>query len=85
MLNEKTGSPTEFADLYDRMYMTVSRRDRDGGSQYAVYSIHSRESGKPAATFDFGAGGALGNITITDFGGSSRIQTIAAFLVEVGG
>jgi hypothetical protein len=89
MLNDRTGSllGSEFVDLYDRIYLRVrcTHLDPDGASVYGVYNMLSRHHEIPVATFQYGAGGALGDITITGSGGSLRTHTIAAYLVEVGG
>jgi len=87
MLEEKPGflSGSEFIDLYDRMhlYIRCTRRDHDGASQYGIYNTAG--NGSPAVTLEYGTAGALGNITTIGPQGSSRTQTMAAFLVEVGG
>jgi hypothetical protein len=87
MLHEKTGPVfgSEFDDVYDRINLHVycTHRDPDGASQYRVYGARANFD-IPVATFEFGAGGTLGNITF-DSGGSLRTQAIDAFLVEVGG
>jgi hypothetical protein len=89
MLEDRSGSllGSEFVDLYDRMYLRVrcTRRDTDGASQYGVYNLFSTQPDIPAVTLEYGAAGALGNVTTISPGGSSRTQTMAAFLVEVGG
>jgi len=89
ILEDKSGSlsGSQFIDLYDRMhlYMRCTRRDHDGASQYGIYNMFSQESDVPVVTLEYGAAGALGNITTIGPRGSSRTQTMAAFLVEVGG
>ncbi len=93
MLEEKPGflSGSEFIDLYDRMhlYIRCTRRDHNGASQYGIYNMldnmYSAGNDPPVVTLEYGAAGALGNITTIGPQGSSRTQTMAAFLVEVGG
>ena len=89
MFDDRTGSlsGSEFVELHDRIYLRVrcTRRDPDGASQYGVYNMRSRHDEIPVATFGYGAGGTLGNVTMIGAGGSLRTQAIAAFLVEVGG
>jgi hypothetical protein len=89
MLEDRSGSlsGSEFVDLYDRMRLCVHcmRRDPDGASQYGIYNFFSTQNDVPVATLEYGAAGALGNITTIGPGGSSRTQTMAAFLVEAGG
>ena len=89
MLHDNTGSllGSDFVDLYDRMNLRVScrRRDPDGAALYEVYNMLSRLHGIPVAVFEFGGAGALGNIELIGPGGPVRTQTMATFLVEVGG
>lgn len=89
MLNDRTGSlsGSEFVDLYDRIYLRVccTHRDSNGASEYGMYNMLARHHEIPVATFQYGAGGALGNITFISSEGSMRTQAMAAFLVEVGG
>lgn len=89
MLEDRSGSlsGSEFVDLYDRMHLRVrcTRRDADGASQYGVYNIFSTLPDIPVATLEYGAAGALGNVTTIGPGGSSQTQNMAAFLVEIGG
>jgi len=89
MLHDSTGSLLEsnFIELYDRMNLRVSclSRDPNGAALYEVYNMLSRYHNIPVAVFEYGAAGALGNISLTGPGGSLRTQTMAAFLVEVGG
>jgi len=89
MLEDRSGSlsGSEFVDLYDRMYLRVrcTRRDADGASSYGVYNIFSTLPDIPVVTLEYGAAGALGNVTTIGHGGSPRTQTMAAFLVEIGG
>jgi len=88
MLEDRSGSlsGSEFVDLYDRMYLRVccTRRDADGASQYGVFNMFSTPD-IPVVTLEYGAAGALGNVTTIGPGGSSLTQTMAAFLVEIGG
>jgi hypothetical protein len=89
MLHDTTFSPSEssFVDLYDRMNLHVycRRRDPDGAVLYEVNNMLSKYFDIPVAVFEYGAGGALGNISLMGPGGSLQTQTVAAFLVEVGG
>jgi hypothetical protein len=97
MLEDKSGSlsGSSFVDLYERMCLLLrcTRRDPDGASQYRVYDVTFEQpilapeatQFLPEATLEYGAAGALGNITIIEPGGSSRTQTMSSFLVEVGG
>jgi len=95
MLEDRSGSlsGSNFVDLYNRMALQLrcTRRDPDGASQYKVYDISLigmplvTVMDPPEVTLEYGAAGALGNITIIKPGGSSRTQTMASFLVEVGG
>ena len=89
MLNDRTGSlsGSEFVDLYDRIYLRVccTHRDPNGASHYGMYNMLARHHEIPVVTFEYGAGGALGNITFISSEGSMRTQAMAAFLVEVGG
>ena len=90
MLYDRTGSlsGSEFVDSQlGRLSFRVrcTRRDPDGTTQYGVYNLLAGHYDAPVATFDYGAGGALGNITTIGSGGSLRTQAIAAFLVEAGG
>jgi hypothetical protein len=88
MLHDSTGSLLEsnFVDLYDRMNLRVySSRDPNGAALYKVYNMLSRHHDIPVAVFEYGAAGALGNISLLGPGGSLRTQTMATFLVEVGG
>jgi len=89
MLEDRSGSlsGSEFVDLYDRMHLRVrcTRRDPDGASQYGVYNMFSTQCDIAVATLEYGAAGALGNITIVGPGGMPRTHAMAAFLVEVGG
>jgi len=89
MLHDKTGSllGSDFVDLYDRMNLRVfcRRRDPDGTALYEVYNMLSRHQDIPVASFEYGVAGVLGNISLIGPGGSIRTQTMAAFLVEVGG
>lgn len=89
MLYDKTGSlsGSEFVDSpLGRLAFRVrcTRRDPDG-TQYGVYNMLAGHYDAPVATFDYGAGGALGNISTIGPGGSLRTQAIATFLVQVGG
>lgn len=89
MLEDRSGSlsGSEFVDLYDRMSLRLrcTRRDPDGASQYGVYNDFSPRYDIPVVTLEYGAAGALGTITTIGPGGSSRTQTMTAFLVEIGG
>lgn len=89
MLHDNTGSllAANFVDLYDRMNMRVAcrRRDPDGAALYEVHNMLSIHRDIPVAVFEYGAAGALGNISLIGPGGSLRTQTMATFLVEVGG
>ena len=89
MLHDSTGSLLEsnFIELYDRMNLRVSclSHDPNGAALYEVYNMLSRYHNIPVAVFEYGAAGALGNISLNGPGGSLRTQTMAAFLVEVGG
>jgi len=89
MLYDKTGSllGSDFVDLYDRMNLRVfcRRRDPDGAALYEMYNMLSRHHDIPVAFFEYGAAGALGDISLIGPGGSLRTQTMTAFLVEVGG
>jgi len=89
MLEDRSGSlsGSEFVDLYDRMHLRVRRthHDADGASQYGVYNMFSTQPDIPVVTLEYGATGALGNITTIGPGGSSRTKMMVAFLVEVGG
>jgi hypothetical protein len=78
---------SNFVELYDRMNLRVccTPLDPNGAALYEVYNMLSRYHDVPVAVFEYGAAGALGNISIFGPGGSSRTQTMAAFLVEVGG
>jgi hypothetical protein len=88
MLYDRTGSlsGSEFNDVHDRISLHVRcmLRDPDGTSQYGVYNPQLNFD-MPVVTFEYGAGGALGNITMFGSGGSLRTQAISAFLVEAGG
>ena len=89
MLHDNTGSllASNFVDLYDRMILRVAcrRRDPDGAAVYEVYNMLSIHHDIPVAFFEYGAAGALGDISLIGPGGSLRTQTMATFLVEVGG
>jgi len=89
MLEDRSGSlsSSTFTDLYGRMSLLLrcTRRDPDGASQYAIYNLDSTQRDMPVATLEYGAAGALGNITTIGPGGSPQTQPMAAFLVEVGG
>ena len=89
MLHDSTGSLLEsnFVELYDRMNLRVSclSRDPNGAALFEVYNMLSRYHNIPVAVFEYGAAGALGDISLISPGGSLRTQTMAAFLVEVGG
>jgi len=88
MLHDRTGSlsGSSFNDVHDRISLHVrcTHRDPDGTSRYGVYDVRVSFD-IPVATFDYGAGGTLGNITTFGSGNSLRTQAIDAFLVEVGG
>ena len=88
MLHDNTGSllGAHFVDLYDRMNLHVScrRRDPDGAALYEVHDMHLMDRDTPVAVLEYGAAGALGNISFIG-PDSLRTQTMAAFLVEVGG
>jgi hypothetical protein len=88
MLHDNTDSLLEpdFIDLYGRMNLHVScmRRDPNGAALYEVYNMLLSHD-IPVAVFEYGTAGALGNISLIGPGGSLRTQTMAAFLVEVGG
>jgi len=91
MLEDMSGSlwGSNFVDLYNRMAFSLrcTRRNSNGASQHTIYD----SSPMPPvmvlseATLEYGAAGALGNITIIKSGGSSRTHTMSSFLVEVGG
>ena len=89
MLHDSTGSllASNFFDLYDRIKLRVAlrRRDPDGAALYEVYNMLLRYHDIPVAVFEYGAAGALGNISLIGPEGSLQTQTMAAFLVEVGG
>jgi hypothetical protein len=89
MFEDRSGSlsGSGLVDFYDRMHLRVrcTRRDPDGASQYGVYNMFSTQCDIAVATLEYGAAGALGNITIVGPGGMPRTQAMAAFLVEVGG
>jgi len=89
MLEDKTGSlsNSNFTDLYGRMSLLLrcTSRDPDGASQYAIYNLNLMQHDTPVATLEYGAAGALGDITTIGPGGSPQTQPMAAFLVEVGG
>jgi hypothetical protein len=89
MLEDRSGSlsSSTFTDLYGRMSLLLrcTRRDPDGASQYAIYNLDSTQRDMPVATLEYGAAGALGDITTIGPGGSPQTQPMAAFLVEVGG
>ncbi|KAI0279949.1 hypothetical protein BGY98DRAFT_915279 [Russula aff. rugulosa BPL654] len=89
MLHDNTGSllASNFVDLYDRMILRVAcrRRDPDGAAVYEVYNMLSIHHDIPVAFLEYGAAGALGDISLIGPGGSLRTQTMATFLVEVGG
>ncbi|KAH9957307.1 hypothetical protein BC827DRAFT_1138204 [Russula dissimulans] len=90
MLEDKSGSlsGSSFVDLYERMCLLLrcTRRDPDGASQYRVYDVTFEQpilapeatQFLPEATLEYGAAGALGNITIIEPGGSSRTQTMSS-------
>jgi len=84
-----TGSLLEssFVELYDRMNLRVSCTplDPNGAALYEVYNMLSRCHDIPVAVFEYGAAGALGNISLIGPGGSLRTQAMATFLIEVGG
>jgi hypothetical protein len=87
MLHDNTGSllGSDFVDIYERMNLRVFCRlhNSNGAALYEVYNMLSRHHDIPVAVFEYGAAGALGNISITDTEGP--LQTMASFLVEVGG
>ena len=89
MLEDNSGSlsSSNFTDLYGRMSLCLrcTRRDPDGASQYTIYNLDSMQRDIPVATLEYGAAGALGDITTIGPGGSPQTQPMAAFLVEVGG
>lgn len=89
MLEDRSGSlaGSEFVDLYDRMHLEVrcTRRGADGARSYGVFNMFSTLPDTPVVTLEYGAAGALGNVTTIGPGGSPRTQTMAAFLVEIGG
>lgn len=89
MLHDNTGSllASNFVDLYDRMILRVAckRRDPDGAAVYEVYNMLSIHRDIPVAFLEYGAAGALGDISLIGPGGSLRTQKMATFLVEVGG
>jgi hypothetical protein len=89
MLEDKTGSlsNSNFVDLYGRMSLLLrcTSRDTDGASQYSIYNLNLMRHDMPVATLEYGAAGALGDITTIGPGGSPQTQPMAAFLVEVGG
>ena len=89
MLHDSTGSLLEsnFVELYDRMNLRVSCLSRapNGAALYEVYNMLSRYFNIPVAVFEYGPAGALGDISFAGPGGSLQTQTMAAFLVEVGG
>jgi hypothetical protein len=89
MLYESIGlqSGTGFVDLYDRMNYRVccTRHDSNGAALYEVYSMLAGYINIPLAVLEYGAAGALGNISLMGPEGSYQTQTMAAFLVEVGG
>jgi len=88
---DKTGSlfGSEFSDVYDRMYLCVSRtrRDTDGAAQYSIYNTSVAPSNTPVAALEYGAGGALGTVTfnLKGRGGRERTHAMSAFLTIVGG
>jgi hypothetical protein len=89
MLEDKSGSlsSSNFTDLYGRMSLLLrcTRRDPNGASQYAIHNLDSTQRDMPVATLEYGAAGALGEITTIGIGGSPQTRPMAAFLVEVGG
>jgi hypothetical protein len=89
MLHDNTGSllASNFVDLYDRMILRVTcrRRDPDGAAVYEVYNMLSIHRDIPVAFLEYGAAGALGDISLIGPGGSPRTHPMATFLVEVGG
>jgi hypothetical protein len=89
MLHDSTGSllASNFVDVYDRMILRVAcrRRDPDGAAVYEVYNMLSIHRDIPLAFLEYGAAGALGDISLIGPGSSLRTQTMATFLVEVGG
>jgi len=89
MFPDRTGSVfgSEFAELYERMYLCVcrTRRDSDGATQYGIYNTPVTPFNTPVATLDYGAGGALGTVTFTGPGGSVRTHAMSSFLTVVGG
>lgn len=89
MFSDRTGSlfGSEFSELYDRMYLCVrrTRNDSDGAAQYGIYNSFVTQFNAPVATFDYGAGGALGTVTFNGADGSTRTHAMSSFLTEVGG
>jgi hypothetical protein len=89
MLHDNSGplSGANFVDLYGRMslYVSCRRRDPDGAMLYEVHDMQFIDHDVPVAILEYGAGGALGNISFIGPDSLLRTHTMAAFLVEVGG
>lgn len=89
MFDDKTGSLSDssFVDYYGRMSLLLrcTSRDTDGASQYVIYNSNVMRHDMPVATLEYGAAGALGDITTIGPGGSPQTQPMTSFLVEVGG
>jgi len=93
MFSDRTGSiyGSEFAELYDRMYLCVhrTRRDSDGGgaTQYGIFNTAVTPFNAPVATLEFGtaAGDTVGTVTFSGSGGSTRTHAMSSFLTIVGG
>jgi hypothetical protein len=88
MFPDRTGSiyGSEFAELYDRMYLCVRRmrRDSDGTTQYGIYD-NLMQSNSPVATLEFSTGETIGTVTFNGPGGSVRTRAMSSFLTIVGG
>ncbi|KAF8267651.1 hypothetical protein EI94DRAFT_1580453 [Lactarius quietus] len=89
MFADRTGSiyGSEFAELYDRMYLCVRRthRDSDGASQYGIYNAPVTPSNSPAAIVEFGLTDPIGTVTFNGPGGTVRTHAMSSYLTIVGG
>ena len=92
MFPDRTGSiyGSEFAELYDRMYLCVRRmrRDSDGTAQYGIYNNLTASSNSPVATLEFNAttgDTTIGTVTFNGPGSTVRTHAMSSFLTIVGG
>jgi hypothetical protein len=93
MFPDRTGSiyGSEFAELYDRMYLCVhrTRRESDGiAAQYGIFNTAVTPFNAPVATLEFLVGTGdetIGTVTFSGPGDSTRTHAMNSFLTIVGG